>query len=63
MKLATTTGEFVEYKSCPQRAVQQFKGTNFRYLDFNFCESVYKGSSFVEDGWEKMIKETGEEAE
>lgn len=63
MKLAATTSEFVEYRSCPQKAVRRFEGTKFKYLDFNFCESVYKGSSFVEEGWEKMIMETGEEAE
>lgn len=62
MKLATTTGEFIEYKSCPKEAVRQFKGTKFKYLDLNFCESVYEGSPFIAENWKDMIKETQEEA-
>ena len=63
MKLATTTGEFVEFRSNPPKAVRQFEGTKFKYLDFNFCESIYEGSSFVADDWKDMIKETEEAAQ
>lgn len=63
MKLATTIGDFFNQTKTAAEAVRSFEGTGFRYLDYNFYHTIYKGSPFLEDNWMDAVHEAAEEAE
>ena len=66
MKIATTTGDFLDYvaKDDIQGAVRLLVKCGFRHIDVNLGGAVFKESRLCSDGWEKWaaeIKETGTE--
>ena len=66
MKIATTTGDFLDYvaKDDIQEAVRLLAKCGFRHIDVNLGGAVFKESKLCSDGWEKWaaeIKETGME--
>ena len=66
MKIATTTGDFLDYvaKDDIQGAVRLLAKCGFRHIDVNLGGAVFQESRLCSDGWEKWaaeIKETGME--
>ena len=64
MKIATTTGDFLDYvaKDDIQGAVRLLAQCGFRHIDVNLGGAMFKESMLCSDGWEKWaeeIKETG----
>ncbi len=62
MKLATTTGDLLNYVKTPAEAVRAFEGTEFRYLDYSFYTVIYEGSPFLGGDWLREVEEAAEEA-
>lgn len=62
MQLATTTADFRHHFDPPKDLVRSFSGTGFRFLDLNLYRSIYPGSPFLDERWEKWIEEAGHTA-
>ena len=63
MKVATTISDFHGYTTSWAEAVQQFEGTGFRYLDFNFHMAYYPGSAFLGPNWMEEVEKAAQTAE
>jgi sugar phosphate isomerase/epimerase len=62
MRLATTTADLDPYSDSLAEVVKLFDGTGFRRLDMNLYRSIYPGSVFLDNRWERWIGEGGEAA-
>lgn len=63
MKVATTISDFHGYTQSWADAVQQFEGTGFRYLDFNFHSGYYPNSPFLGPNWMEDVEKAAQAAE
>ena len=73
MRIATTTGDFStswdDYdlytpdRSDIPKILGYLAECGFKYIDFNFCTTVYKGSPIESDDWQKWAENIGLEAE
>lgn len=65
MKIATTIGEAYSCAETPAEAVRCYKGTGFRYLDFNFYSFHTGNHPFMQENdrvWKKIVSDAGEAA-
>ena len=62
MKVATTISDFQGYTKSWAEAAEQFEGTGFRYLDFNFNSGYYPDSSFLGPYWMDEVEKAAEAA-
>ena len=64
MKLATTTGEVQLFAPTMAEALEIYKGTGFRYLDYSFYDVLaLPNCPFMTDAWKEDILKTKEKAE
>ena len=66
MKLATTIGEMYDYVSTPAAAVECYRDSGFKYLDYSFYYDHKAPSPFMSDDdrlWQQQIAETAAAAE
>lgn len=65
MKIATTFGGMLAYKPVPAEAVRCYKGTGFRYLDYDFGDVHLGDTPFMMDSdkeWKKVVEDAGNAA-
>ena len=56
MKIATTIGEMYSYCASPAEAIELYRDTGFRYLDYSFYNVLStRQPPLLEDSWEKHI--------
>ncbi len=63
MKLSTTLADFKGFVPAWTDAVHMFEGTGFRYLDFDFYNTIYPGSPFLTRDWKRGVLEAAAAAE
>ena len=64
MKIATTIGEMYAHTGSYTEAIEAYKDTGFRYLDFSFYTMVLKENDpIMSDGWKDTILECNETAQ
>jgi len=57
MRLATSLNVlFDPHFVSPEEAVERLARIGFEALDFNFCDWLFDGSPFVDDGWAKWVE-------
>ena len=64
MKIATTIGEMYDFASSPANAIELYKDSGFRYLDYSFYSVLSKPNDpFMSPAWRDVIYESKETAE
>ena len=63
MRVATTISDLHGYTESWADAVEQFEGTGFRYLDFNFHSGYYPDSPFLGPYWMDEVEKAAQAAE